>query len=1201
MNLAIGGRAGRLFLFVALLSCAGGVTAPRDLTFEERVAAQRAIERVYYEHQIGASRPFEEAVPDTVIRGKVETYLEQSLALERRWATPVTTKMLEAEMRRMAGGTRMPDRLRELHQALGNDPYLIRETLVRAALVDRLSRSFSAGGDPFGRGLQADTSEASVSGEVTAPSPGPAQAFISTQGGGAYAGEALSVSACVPDDTWDNGVLDDLPSARSLHTAVWTGSLVIIWGGGANSLQVTNTGSRYDPAIDSWSTTSVLHAPTARTRHTAVWTGSEMIVWGGQGTTYSTQFATGGRYDPISDTWAPLATDDAPAARDTHVAVWTGGLMLVWGGKGSGSGGRTDGGRYDPSSDTWTPIAMTGVPDGRIFNTAVWTGSEMIVWGGRDKEGTPSMALNTGARYNPILDVWTPVATAGAPVARILHTAVWSGSEMIVWGGYDDRFFEVNSGARYDPATDTWEPTSLTGAPDVRIGHSAVWAGNLMIIWGGVQFPGADFSVPLNSGGRYDPIADTWAPTSLISAPIERDSHTAVWTGNRMIVWGGHFTNVTIGGERTFPWDSGGRYDPVNDTWTPTSVGQGPAGTSQSVVWTGREMIVWGGRRTTGAFASTTQNVGGRYDPAIDSWTPTSLLDAPTRRERHTAVWTGEEMIVWGGSSGGGRYDPLLDTWKATTAVGAPSTPSLHTAVWSGHEMIVWGGNLEVGLPGTAWLYDPAADSWRSASTANAPVSRFSHTAVWTGEEMIVWGGRSGTSGNPLPFGDGSRYDPESDTWTTVNPFGAPPQRDSHAAVWTGDEMIIWGGRFINSDLNTGARYDPYLDVWTTVTTTGAPSARSAHTAVWTGDEMIVWAGTLSGNTGGRYDPQHDTWTATSTAGAPTPRTRHVAVWAGSHMIVWGGTGGEGTGGRYAIDRDGDDDGFTPCDGDCDDSDPAVNPDSAEVCNGIDDDCDASTDEEGDALCDDESVCTTDTCAGQDGCVNAPLPEGTLCPGGFAGGQCAAPDTCDAQGQCQVGLPVPAGIPCGNPDDTSCSNPDTCDGSGECGPNHEPDGTACSRRHGDDDDDDGHGDDDDDGHLVGGGHDDDDGQGGDDDDGGGDDHCDVCVAGECVRLDDEPHPPGDDDHDCDEDGVNDDAFDTLRLTISGSGSLSLSWDAPPVPQGHAVTGYRVWRRDRHACPWRLVAQTTTPGVTLPIPAGDGDAIYDVTAITIPPP
>src|SRR5262249_51960083 len=129
------------------------------------------------------------------------------------------------------------------------------------------------------------------------------------------------------------------------------------------------------------------------------------------------------------------------------------------------------------TDDTWTPTGLTDVPDAREFPTAVWTGSEMIVWGGYPQ-------LNTGGRYDPPTDSWAATSTANAPVGRELHTAVWTGTEMIVWGGLGT-FGDLNTGGRYNPNTDTWAATSLINVPTGRDFHTAVWTGTEMIVWGG--------------------------------------------------------------------------------------------------------------------------------------------------------------------------------------------------------------------------------------------------------------------------------------------------------------------------------------------------------------------------------------------------------------------------------------------------------------------------------------------------------------------------------------------------------------------------------------------------------------------------------------------------------------------------------------------------------------------------------------------
>ena len=63
-------------------------------------------------------------------------------------------------------------------------------------------------------------------------------------------------------------------------------------------------------------------------------------------------------------------------------------------------------------------------------------------------------------------------------------------------------------------------------------------------------------------------------------------------------------------------------------------------------------------------------------DCTDDTWTATTTVNAPDARDVHTAVWTGSEMIVWGGvqqrrpltSEHGGRYNPATDSWMATSS-----------------------------------------------------------------------------------------------------------------------------------------------------------------------------------------------------------------------------------------------------------------------------------------------------------------------------------------------------------------------------------------------------------------------------------------------------------------------------------------------------------------------------------------------------
>jgi N-acetylneuraminic acid mutarotase len=502
--------------------------SPRRLTFAERVAYQRAIEDVYWRHRIWPTerkdpKPSLDAIMSQAqIEKKVTDYLRNSQAQRL-----ITAEQLQAEMDRMALHTKQPEVLQELFEALGNDPFVIAECLVRPVMTERLlahpafeqvtSRTFS---------------------QIGAATASYALPTISDPTGG-----------CA-DDTWTATSLVNVPTARSAHTAVWTGTEMIVWGGQDSNGNVFNTGGKYNPSTDSWTATSTTNAPDARFSHTAVWTGIEMIIWGGWAGGNNV-FNTGGRYNPATDSWMATSTTNVPEARFSHTAVWVGSEMIVWGGFGIDSfQDLNTGGRYNPNTDSWTATS-TAAPAARETHTAVWAGSEMIVWGGYDR--SKNVYFNTGGRYNPSIDSWTSITTIGAPSARGYHTAVWTDSAMIIWGGYffDGTDHYLDTGGRYNPSTNSWTPTSLVNVPDGRGLHTAVWTGTEMIVWGGNN----ETDYPL-TGGRYNPIADIWMATSTTNPPTGRSDHTAVWTGSEMIVWGGSFLDFI-----TFQdLNSGGRY-----------------------------------------------------------------------------------------------------------------------------------------------------------------------------------------------------------------------------------------------------------------------------------------------------------------------------------------------------------------------------------------------------------------------------------------------------------------------------------------------------------------------------------------------------------------------------------------------------------------------------------------------------------------
>ena len=214
------------------------------------------------------------------------------------------------------------------------------------------------------------------------------------------------------------------------------------------------------------------------------------------------------------------------------------------------------------------------------------------------------------------------------------------------------------------------------------------------------------------------------------------------------------------------------------------------------------------------------------------------------------AVWTGRELLVWRDSGRGAAYDPQHDTWRHLAATFPQARTDRRPAVaWTGREVLIWGGcyasyprcdsgkdeELDDGA-----AYDPARDRWRRIATSPlAP--RNQPQAVWTGRELLVWGGDVHVAGTGAYA---AAYDPDKDRWRTV-PAGPLAPRSNHAMVWTGREVLVWGGLAsgtADGHLADGAAFDPATDAWKPL-----PKApilgRDRHVAVWAGQELLIWGG----------------------------------------------------------------------------------------------------------------------------------------------------------------------------------------------------------------------------------------------------------------------------------------------------------------------------------------------------------------------
>jgi hypothetical protein len=362
---------------------------------------------------------------------------------------------------------------------------------------------------------------------------------------------------------------------------------------------------------------------------------------------------------------------------------------------------------------------------------------------------------------------------------------------------------------------------------------------------------------------------DHWS--MLPPAPIAaREDAVGVWTGARMIVWGGWEGNRT--------YADGAAYNPTTKTWTklPAAPISGRAGADY--VWTGKLLFIWGN------YGNRTDSVanGAVYNPATRRWITLPPPPFPGLGPS-AAVWTGSTVVLLTSprqkpSSNGAEvvyaqsYDSARNAWTRLPKLSLSPRHGLgelsavavggHVFTWAmwSHTVTTSKDDHEISSSTTsgvdAYQLDTGTQQWSRSTLVpgkNSGVLR----PLWTGREILVptlsfWCG--GCSPPANIHSSGARMDPRSSTLQTLRPG---PVSDLNASyVWTGAALLGAGADAQMGSEKPGdtAAWDPRTNAWTSLPS--APLAGQDPIAVWTGTSLLVW-GSL--HTTGRSTPSAST------------------------------------------------------------------------------------------------------------------------------------------------------------------------------------------------------------------------------------------------------------------------------------------------------------------------------------------------------
>ena len=278
---------------------------------------------------------------------------------------------------------------------------------------------------------------------------------------------------------------------------------------------------------------------------------------------------------------------------------------------------------------------------------------------------------------------------------------------------------------------------------------------------------------------RYNTLKDSFSNVSLAGLPqtyVNLTNHGAVWTGSKLIIWGGRISGVEL--------NTGYIYNPTTNSWTAMSTVNAPAPRSDySYLWNGTNFIVWGGKNGAALL-----NSGAMYNPSNDTWTPISSINAPSNRWANAIVWHNNKLLIWGGKNDftnsttgiltdGAMYDPGNGSWTSISSANAPEYLYVKDRfyAYNGTDLFALGTTFETNQLWTRlYKYNFASNNWLQMASLQASNGGFifqDYVGYFFNGKIMISGGKGSIPLGPgqpaiITYGNSPVYDIATDTWS---------------------------------------------------------------------------------------------------------------------------------------------------------------------------------------------------------------------------------------------------------------------------------------------------------------------------------------------------------------------------------------------------------------------------------------------------